>query len=226
MVSAVSRIRIGATDDEKTELGPLISSAQRSRVEALVDGRSRGARLLAGGKRADLPGFYFEPSSPCSASKWPGGVGLDPESRAGAPVRQLAQRGQRMGQRSHTVLPRRSSRRVRRLRLRQGKRCARRRGTDPPQASVSEIELTCRQAPLAGGGSWNNAPTFSPRPTSSASPSANSLRPQRNANAGPISTTPGRWRYESGAYGFRACAAIACVSISDHTRAILPEANR
>jgi betaine-aldehyde dehydrogenase len=62
MVSAVSQIRIGATDDEKTELGPLISSAQRSRVEALVDGRSRGARLLAGGKRADFPGFYLEPT--------------------------------------------------------------------------------------------------------------------------------------------------------------------
>jgi len=62
IVSAVSQIRIGATDDEKTELGPLISSAQRSRVEALVDGRSSGARLLAGGKRADLPGFYLEPT--------------------------------------------------------------------------------------------------------------------------------------------------------------------
>lgn len=62
LVAAAGQVRIGSTDDEKNELGPLISSAQRSRVEALIDGRSRGARLLAGGTRPDLPGFYLAPT--------------------------------------------------------------------------------------------------------------------------------------------------------------------
>jgi betaine-aldehyde dehydrogenase len=62
LLKQVGQVRIGLTDDPNTELGPLISSAQRSRVEALIDGRSRGSRLLVGGKRPDLPGFYLEPT--------------------------------------------------------------------------------------------------------------------------------------------------------------------
>jgi betaine-aldehyde dehydrogenase len=62
LVAAAQQVRIGSTDDEKTELGPLISSAQRSRVEALIDGRSSGTRLLAGGSRPDLAGYYLEPT--------------------------------------------------------------------------------------------------------------------------------------------------------------------
>ena len=62
LVKAVEEVRIGATDDPNTELGPLISAAQRRRVEALIDGRSSAARLLTGGKRPDLPGFYLEPT--------------------------------------------------------------------------------------------------------------------------------------------------------------------
>ncbi len=62
LVAAARQVRIGATTDEKTELGPLISSAQRSRVEALIDGRSRGSRLLSGGTRPDRAGFYLEPT--------------------------------------------------------------------------------------------------------------------------------------------------------------------
>lgn len=62
IATAASQVRVGATTDEKTELGPLISSAQRGRVEALVDGRSRGSRLMTGGTRPDLPGFYLTPT--------------------------------------------------------------------------------------------------------------------------------------------------------------------
>ena len=62
LAAAAGQVRIGSTDDEKTELGPLISSAQRDRVQALIDGRSRGARLLTGGTRPDLPGFYLAPT--------------------------------------------------------------------------------------------------------------------------------------------------------------------
>lgn len=57
LAKAAGQVRIGATDDANTERGPLISAAQRSRVEALIDGRSRGSRLLAGGRRPNLPGF-------------------------------------------------------------------------------------------------------------------------------------------------------------------------
>ena len=62
LVAAAGQVRIGTTDDETTELGPLISAAQRSRVQALIDGRSKGARLLTGGARPDLPGFYLAPT--------------------------------------------------------------------------------------------------------------------------------------------------------------------
>ncbi len=62
ILKAVGQVRIGATDDPETELGPLISASQRSRVEALIDGRSRGSRLLTGGGRPDLPGFHLEPT--------------------------------------------------------------------------------------------------------------------------------------------------------------------
>jgi betaine-aldehyde dehydrogenase len=62
LVEAAGQVRVGATDDEKTELGPLISAAQRDRVEALIDDRSGGARLLTGGTRPDLPGFYLAPT--------------------------------------------------------------------------------------------------------------------------------------------------------------------
>ncbi|MGE0218336.1 aldehyde dehydrogenase family protein [Mycolicibacterium sp.] len=61
LVAAVSAVRIGPTDDD-TELGPLISAAQRSRVETLIDGRSSGSRLLTGGGRPRLPGFYLQPT--------------------------------------------------------------------------------------------------------------------------------------------------------------------
>jgi betaine-aldehyde dehydrogenase len=62
LVTAAGQVRIGATSDEKTELGPLISAAQRGRVEALIDGRSRSSRLVAGGTRPDMPGFYLAPT--------------------------------------------------------------------------------------------------------------------------------------------------------------------
>lgn len=62
LVKAVGQVRIGATDDANTVLGPMISAAQRSRVESLIDGRSRGSRLLTGGGRPNLPGFYLQPT--------------------------------------------------------------------------------------------------------------------------------------------------------------------
>ena len=46
-----------------TEVGPLISEAQRERVAALVDDAvARGARVHAGGTAPDRPGFFYEPT--------------------------------------------------------------------------------------------------------------------------------------------------------------------
>lgn len=65
LVGHFKRVRIGpgVTDPD---LGPLISSAQRNRVEAYVEVGGRESRLVAGGKRPSghdyEDGFYFEPT--------------------------------------------------------------------------------------------------------------------------------------------------------------------
>ncbi len=53
---------IGDTLDRSTTLGPLISAAQRDRVEGLVAGRSPSSTLVTGGTRPDLPGFFVAPT--------------------------------------------------------------------------------------------------------------------------------------------------------------------
>ncbi|GHG80983.1 aldehyde dehydrogenase family protein [Streptomyces griseocarneus] len=57
-------LTIGSPVDNSTIVGPLISAAQRDRVEAYVAGaRDQGARILAGGSRPALrPGFYVAPT--------------------------------------------------------------------------------------------------------------------------------------------------------------------
>ena len=63
MVERVQAIRLGPTDDEATEMGPLISAAQRASVEGFVaSAESDGARRLCGGERPDLPGHYLTPA--------------------------------------------------------------------------------------------------------------------------------------------------------------------
>ena len=62
-VAATEAIRIGATRDADTELGPLISDAQRDLVEGYVaSATNAGARRLTGGARPDLPGSYLTPA--------------------------------------------------------------------------------------------------------------------------------------------------------------------
>ncbi|MDF9813782.1 aldehyde dehydrogenase family protein [Streptomyces sp. SPB162] len=55
---------IGDPVDNSTVVGPLISAAQRDRVEAYIAGaRAQGARVVTGGERPDLkPGFYVAPT--------------------------------------------------------------------------------------------------------------------------------------------------------------------
>ncbi|MGA2214509.1 MAG: NAD-dependent succinate-semialdehyde dehydrogenase [Bryobacteraceae bacterium] len=61
----VAKLRVGEGLQAETNVGPLINSRQRDRVEALVAGaRDGGAHVLAGGKRpSDRPrGYFFEPT--------------------------------------------------------------------------------------------------------------------------------------------------------------------
>jgi aldehyde dehydrogenase (NAD+) len=64
LAEQAAKVRIGDPADPSTTLGPLISAAQRERVERFVaSGRADGATLVTGGKRPDItPGFYYEPT--------------------------------------------------------------------------------------------------------------------------------------------------------------------
>jgi acyl-CoA reductase-like NAD-dependent aldehyde dehydrogenase len=62
--AAAARLTVGDPLDETTVVGPVISAAQRDRIEAHVrSGVDEGATLLAGGTRPSLsPGFYVAPT--------------------------------------------------------------------------------------------------------------------------------------------------------------------
>jgi len=65
LLAEVRKLRIGDPLDEKTEYGPLISSAHRDRVHGFVtEAVAAGGSLLAGGKIPDAPrpGFYYLPT--------------------------------------------------------------------------------------------------------------------------------------------------------------------
>ncbi len=60
---AARSLVIGPTTDEATELGPVISSAQRGRIHGFVDRAvTAGATAVTGGTARDGDGFYYEPS--------------------------------------------------------------------------------------------------------------------------------------------------------------------
>jgi len=61
------RIRLGNGLDEATESGPLVSAAQRAKIEDFVaSAQAEGARLVAGGHRPEEPdlqkGFFYRPT--------------------------------------------------------------------------------------------------------------------------------------------------------------------
>lgn len=61
----VAALRIGRGADPRTDLGPLVTEEQRSRVESLVaDAVAHGAEVVTGGGRPDtgLPGWFHEPT--------------------------------------------------------------------------------------------------------------------------------------------------------------------
>ncbi|HEU5076196.1 MAG TPA: aldehyde dehydrogenase family protein, partial [Polyangiaceae bacterium] len=63
-VAEVHKLKLGDPLDDTTTLGPLArGEAQLVHLEQQVsDARAKGARVLTGGKRADRPGFFFEPT--------------------------------------------------------------------------------------------------------------------------------------------------------------------
>ncbi len=63
IAEAARSLVVGPTGDEGTELGPVISASQRSRVEGFVDrALAGGATAVTGGGVRAGDGFYFEPS--------------------------------------------------------------------------------------------------------------------------------------------------------------------
>lgn len=63
LVESVGRLRVGNGMDPDTDQGPLISPAALAKVAAHVaDARSKGGRVLIGGKSHALGGTFFEPT--------------------------------------------------------------------------------------------------------------------------------------------------------------------
>ncbi len=65
LAAQASNLRLGRGDDPGVDLGPLITEAQRDRIEELVDdARANGAIVRTGGGRPEvgLPGWFYEPT--------------------------------------------------------------------------------------------------------------------------------------------------------------------
>jgi betaine-aldehyde dehydrogenase len=72
VVESMRAVKIGAQFDEEVEMGPLISSVQRERVQGFINrARAEGAKVVTGG---GVPagfdqGYYFEPTVICDAGQ-------------------------------------------------------------------------------------------------------------------------------------------------------------
>ena len=63
MKASLAHAKIGDSSDPTTTMGPVISEAQAERCARYVRlAVEAGATVVAGGKRADRPGFFFEPT--------------------------------------------------------------------------------------------------------------------------------------------------------------------
>jgi aldehyde dehydrogenase (NAD+) len=65
LTEAVRKLKVGDPRDRATDIGPLITEHQRTRVESYIDaGRRAGARVTVGGARPSnlRRGWYFEPT--------------------------------------------------------------------------------------------------------------------------------------------------------------------
>ena len=62
LVEQVKGIRFGEPDDQDALYGPLNNANQLERVKGFIERLPAHARIETGGKPADRPGFYFEPT--------------------------------------------------------------------------------------------------------------------------------------------------------------------
>ncbi|MEQ4618299.1 MAG: gamma-aminobutyraldehyde dehydrogenase [Corticimicrobacter sp.] len=62
LVEAARATRFGDPDDEDALYGPLNNASQLERVQGFIERLPAHARIETGGKQADRPGFYFEPT--------------------------------------------------------------------------------------------------------------------------------------------------------------------
>ena len=58
----VKQIRIGAQKAEGTDMGPLVSAAQRDRVAGFVDRARQTCEVVTGGRAGDGKGFFYHPT--------------------------------------------------------------------------------------------------------------------------------------------------------------------
>ena len=78
MARRLSELRVGDPNDESTEVGPLSSKQVLDDLEDQVKRMvAKGSKVLAGGKRLDRPGFFFQPTLLTDAG--PGTPGRDEE---------------------------------------------------------------------------------------------------------------------------------------------------
>ena len=62
-VASTRKLVVGDPTKPETQLGPLVSAAQRDTVEEyLADARARGSEVACGGARPASPGYYLEPA--------------------------------------------------------------------------------------------------------------------------------------------------------------------
>ena len=72
LIKQVKTIKVGPTSDKATEMGPLISAAQRTRVDGFVQRASKKAEVVLGGKSLSGKGYYYRPTivaGPAQASE-------------------------------------------------------------------------------------------------------------------------------------------------------------
>lgn len=63
LAEAVPNLPFGDITDPETVIGPLVSATQLEKVAAIVErAKAAGARVVTGGERAELDGFYYRPT--------------------------------------------------------------------------------------------------------------------------------------------------------------------
>ena len=62
LAEAAKGFKLGDVRDPETTLGPVNSARQLERVQGFLERKGANAEVVTGGRQADLPGFYLEPT--------------------------------------------------------------------------------------------------------------------------------------------------------------------